>query len=68
MLGRHKAPAHIFWFGEEGVENEVPQTGSGKVKKHVLRDWAVRVVLEREKRGKSLRNVMLQREEERARL
>ncbi|KFX91561.1 hypothetical protein V490_05835, partial [Pseudogymnoascus sp. VKM F-3557] len=37
VLGRHKAPAHIFWFGnaEVGMQ-EVPQTGSGKVKKHVL--------------------------------
>ncbi|KAL3419509.1 AMP-binding enzyme [Phlyctema vagabunda] len=41
VLGRHKAPAHIFWFGDERVGmDEVPQTGSGKVKKHVLRDVA----------------------------
>lgn len=52
VLGRHKVPAHIFWFGEEGIENEVPQTGSGKVKKHLLRDWGVRVVRERETRAK----------------
>jgi mevalonyl-CoA ligase len=32
-LGRHKAPAHIFWLGENGVPSEVPLTGSGKVKK-----------------------------------
>lgn len=44
-LGRHKAPAHVFWFGDDDVGmNEVPQTGSGKVKKHVLRDLAQRVL------------------------
>ncbi|KAJ8124913.1 hypothetical protein O1611_g8727 [Lasiodiplodia mahajangana] len=32
-LGRHKAPAHIFWLGENGVPVNVPLTGSGKVKK-----------------------------------
>ncbi|KAF2963388.1 hypothetical protein GQX73_g10180 [Xylaria multiplex] len=32
-LGRHKAPAHIFWLGENGVPANVPLTGSGKVKK-----------------------------------
>jgi len=32
-LGRHKAPLHVFWLGEEGVPGEVPLTGSGKVKK-----------------------------------
>ncbi|KFY14705.1 hypothetical protein V492_02463 [Pseudogymnoascus sp. VKM F-4246] len=45
VLGRHKAPAHIFWFGDaETGMREVPQTGSGKVKKHVLRDVAGRIV------------------------
>jgi acyl-coenzyme A synthetase/AMP-(fatty) acid ligase len=44
-LGRHKAPSHVFWFGDEAVQmNEMPQTGSGKVKKHLLRDAAQRVV------------------------
>lgn len=45
VLGRHKAPAHIFWFGDaETRMSEVPQTGSGKVKKHLLRDVAGRIV------------------------
>ena len=35
-LGRHKAPAHIFWLGEAGVPSEVPLTGSGKVKKYEI--------------------------------
>jgi acyl-coenzyme A synthetase/AMP-(fatty) acid ligase len=32
-LGGHKAPAHMFWIGEDGVPADVPLTGSGKVKK-----------------------------------
>ncbi|KAF2498215.1 long-chain fatty-acid-CoA ligase [Lophium mytilinum] len=32
-LGRHKAPAHVFWFGHDGVPIEIPLTGSGKVRK-----------------------------------
>jgi long-chain acyl-CoA synthetase len=44
FLGRHKIPAHIFWFGDDGVGlDEVPQTGSGKVKKHILRAVAQRL-------------------------
>lgn len=44
-LGRHKAPSHVFWFGDGDVGMaEMPQTGSGKVKKHVLRDVAQRLV------------------------
>jgi len=44
VLGRHKAPTYIFWFGDGEVGlDEVPQTGSGKVKKHVLRDVGQRL-------------------------
>ncbi|KAF2036421.1 acetyl-CoA synthetase-like protein [Setomelanomma holmii] len=39
VLGRHKAPMHIFWLGED-CSDEVPLTGSGKIKKFVLRDVA----------------------------
>lgn len=39
VLGRHKAPVHIFWLGED-CDGEVPLTGSGKIKKFVLRDVA----------------------------
>lgn len=35
-LGKHKAPAHIFWLGEGGVPLDVPLTGSGKVKKYEM--------------------------------
>lgn len=37
-LSRHKAPGHIFWIGDSEVGEEYPLTGSGKVKKNVLRD------------------------------
>ena len=39
-LARHKAPAHVFWVGDEGV-GEYPKTASGKHQKHILRDIAV---------------------------
>ncbi|KAF2276887.1 acetyl-CoA synthetase-like protein [Westerdykella ornata] len=39
VLGRHKAPTHVFWLGED-CSAEVPLTGSGKIKKFVLRGWA----------------------------
>lgn len=32
-LGKHKAPTHLFWLGEDGVPADVPLTGSGKVRK-----------------------------------
>ncbi|KAE8151756.1 hypothetical protein BDV25DRAFT_128555 [Aspergillus avenaceus] len=45
-LGRHKAPQHVFVFGEEGVDRSIPVTGSGKVRKVDLRKTAG-MVLER---------------------
>jgi acyl-CoA synthetase (AMP-forming)/AMP-acid ligase II len=47
VLGRHKAPTHIFWFGSEGLAYTVPQTGSGKVKKHELRALGAQIVEKR---------------------
>lgn len=35
-LGKHKAPAHVFWMGEGGIPATVPLTGSGKVRKFEL--------------------------------
>ncbi|KAK8108486.1 hypothetical protein PG984_014287 [Apiospora sp. TS-2023a] len=32
-LGKHKAPAHVFWLGRGGVPLDVPLTGSGKIQK-----------------------------------
>ncbi|KAF7914569.1 uncharacterized protein EAF01_000975 [Botrytis porri] len=46
-LGWHKAPHHVFWFGEEGLKMETPKTGSGKVKKFELRNEGARIVKER---------------------
>ena len=45
-LGRHKAPQHVFIFGQEGVDRTIPVTGSGKVRKVDLRKIAA-AVLER---------------------
>lgn len=39
VLGRHKAPVHVFWLGKD-CSADVPLTGSGKIKKFVLRDVA----------------------------
>ncbi|PHH81938.1 hypothetical protein CDD82_7477 [Ophiocordyceps australis] len=36
QLGKHKAPAHFFWLGENDVPRSVPLTGSGKVRKFEL--------------------------------
>ncbi|KAH8724991.1 hypothetical protein GQ44DRAFT_772398 [Phaeosphaeriaceae sp. PMI808] len=45
VLGRHKAPMHIFWLGED-CSNEIPLTGSGKIKKFMLREAAERLLEE----------------------
>lgn len=32
-----------MWFvGEDGVESELPKTASGKVQKHILREWGTK--------------------------
>jgi acyl-coenzyme A synthetase/AMP-(fatty) acid ligase len=36
-LGRHKAPTYIFWVGPRGVISQFPSTGSGKIRKDMLR-------------------------------
>lgn len=46
-LGRHKAPQHVFVFGEEGVSSTVPITGSGKVRKVELRQMATNALAQR---------------------
>ncbi|KIX97674.1 uncharacterized protein Z520_06452 [Fonsecaea multimorphosa CBS 102226] len=43
-LGSHKAPRYVFWIGDDGVGNEFPKTGSGKIMKHILRDVGERLV------------------------
>ena len=44
-LGRHKAPAHVFWLGENGISSEIPITGSGKVKKFEFRKLGESILL-----------------------
>jgi acyl-coenzyme A synthetase/AMP-(fatty) acid ligase len=43
-LGRHKAPEHIFWVGDERVVADFPKTASGKHQKHLLRDLAAKLL------------------------
>lgn len=47
-LGRHKAPAHVFWLGENGIPADVPLTGSGKVRKFEMAKLAEKLVGRRE--------------------
>ncbi|KAJ7770490.1 hypothetical protein B0H16DRAFT_1515636 [Mycena metata] len=39
-MNPQNAPAWIFFTGEDGAEEELPKTASGKVMKHVLREWS----------------------------
>ncbi|CAK5272395.1 unnamed protein product [Mycena citricolor] len=39
-INPQNAPAWIFFVGEDGAESELPKTASGKVQKHVLREWS----------------------------
>lgn len=50
-LGRHKAPQYVFVFGQEGVEETVPVTGSGKIRKVDLRKMAGEVLQRRREFG-----------------
>ena len=34
------SPVWVWFIGEEGVYPELPKTASGKVQKHILREWA----------------------------
>ena len=43
-IGKHKSPQDVFVFGENGVPDAVPVTGSGKVQKHELREISRRVL------------------------
>jgi acyl-CoA synthetase (AMP-forming)/AMP-acid ligase II len=44
-LGRHKAPAHVFWLGEDGIPSSIPLTGSGKVRKFEFVKLAEQILL-----------------------
>ncbi|KAJ7755376.1 hypothetical protein DFH07DRAFT_822092 [Mycena maculata] len=39
-MNPQNAPAWVFFVGEDGPSKELPKTASGKVMKHVLRDWS----------------------------
>ncbi|OJD10179.1 hypothetical protein AJ78_08699 [Emergomyces pasteurianus Ep9510] len=46
-LGRHKAPKHVFIFGSDPrLPADIPQTGSGKVPKQILRDLGKKLIQE----------------------
>ncbi|KAF7185234.1 Acyl-CoA ligase sidI [Pseudocercospora fuligena] len=45
-LGRHKAPHHCFWLGDDGLPSDFPKTGSGKHKKYILSDVGSRMIFE----------------------
>lgn len=36
-LGKIKAPQYVFWIGDPEVGDDLPKTGSGKYKKHLIR-------------------------------
>lgn len=48
-IGRHKAPAHFFWLGEQGLPTDVPLTGSGKIKKYEMAELAEKIISRRER-------------------
>jgi len=35
-------PSWVWYVGEDGVESEIPRTASGKVQKHILRQWGAK--------------------------
>lgn len=53
-MGKHKAPAHVFWMGEGGVPAAVPLTGSGKVRKFELAKVGEEILRKREAKGARL--------------
>jgi len=40
LFTSQNAPAWGWFVGEEGTSEELPKTASGKVMKHILRDWS----------------------------
>ncbi|KAI0711385.1 acyl-CoA synthetase [Earliella scabrosa] len=39
-MNPQNAPTWVWFVGEDGVADELPKTASGKVQKHILRDWS----------------------------
>ncbi|KAJ7484755.1 acyl-CoA synthetase [Mycena latifolia] len=40
LMNPQNAPTWVFFVGEDGAAAELPKTASGKVMKHILRDWS----------------------------
>lgn len=38
-MNPQNAPAWVWFAGEDGVPSDMPKTASGKVQKHILREW-----------------------------
>lgn len=39
-MNPQNAPAWVWFLGDDGIPDELPRTASGKVMKHVLRQWS----------------------------
>ncbi|KAI0305314.1 acetyl-CoA synthetase-like protein [Multifurca ochricompacta] len=39
-MNPQNAPAWVWFVGEDGTPGELPKTASGKVQKHILREWS----------------------------
>ncbi|KAI0042332.1 acyl-CoA synthetase [Auriscalpium vulgare] len=39
-MNPQNAPSWVWFLGEDGVASELPKTASGKVQKHILREWS----------------------------
>ncbi|KAE8376078.1 acetyl-CoA synthetase-like protein [Aspergillus bertholletiae] len=44
VFGRHKAPVHVFWVGPGDMIGQYPVTGSGKIRKEVLREMGNKMI------------------------
>ncbi|KAG6850080.1 hypothetical protein H0H93_001430 [Arthromyces matolae] len=39
-MNPQNAPSWVWFLGEDGAQSELPKTASGKVQKHILREWS----------------------------
>ncbi|KAB8218506.1 hypothetical protein BDV33DRAFT_205400 [Aspergillus novoparasiticus] len=51
VLGRHQAPVHVFWVGPGESIGQYPVTGSGKIRKDVLREIGNNMIAGQENNG-----------------
>ncbi|KAI0264677.1 acetyl-CoA synthetase-like protein [Gloeopeniophorella convolvens] len=40
-MNPQNAPTWVWFLGEDGTPSELPKTASGKVQKHILREWSL---------------------------